>query len=111
MSSLDLAPITRHLRALYGSLLLEQHLHPFGVFERLQDGPLPLSVLQQHAGLGDRPAMVLFPALCAMNLLRWEGAGRLALTELGRYLAPATTPNLVDYAGLEKEDPGVLDLV
>jgi hypothetical protein len=111
MTSLDLAPITRHLRAMYGSRLLVTAVHHFGVFEMLQDGPLPLAVLQQRTGLAERPAMVLFPALCAMDLLGWESPGRLALTELGRYLAPATTPNLAGYAGLEKEDPGVLDLV
>ena len=111
MHSLDLAPITRHLRAMYGSRLLVAAVHHLGVFELLGDGPLPLDDLQRRTGLAERPALVLFPALCAQGMLRWDGPGRLALTELGRYLAPSATPNLVGYAGLEKDDPGVLDLV
>jgi hypothetical protein len=111
MHSLDLAPITRHLRAMYSSRLLVAAVHHFGVFEQLHDGPLSLDELRRHTGLAERPAMVLFPALCAMNVLGWESPGRLALTELGRYLTAAATPNLVGYAGLEKDDPGVLHLV
>jgi len=111
MHSLDLAPITRHLRAMYGSRLLVAAVHHFGVFELLEDGPLSLDALQRRTGLAERPALVLFPALCAQGMLRWEGPGRLALTELGRYLVPSTTPNLAGYAGLEKDDPGVLDIV
>ena len=111
MHSLDLAPITRHLRAMYSSRLLVAAVHHLGVFELLHDRPLSLDELQRRTGLAERPALVLFPALCAQGMLRWEGPGRLALTELGRYLVPSTTPNLVGYAGLEKDDPGVLDIV
>ncbi len=111
MTSLDLAPITRHLRAMYGSRLLVAAVHHLGVFELLHGGPLPLTELQRRTGLAERPALVLFPALCAQEMLRWDGPDRLALTDLGRYLTTAATPNLVGYAGLEKDDPGVLDLV
>ncbi len=111
MYSLDLAPITRHLRAMYGSRLLVAAVHHLNVFELLNHGPLPLDELQHHTGLAERPAMVLFPALCAMDMLRWDGPSRLALTELGHYLTTSATPTLVGYAGLEKDDLGVLDLV
>lgn len=111
MDQLDLAPITRHLRAKYGSQLLIAAVHHLRVFDLLQNGTLSLAQLQQQVGLQERPAMVLFPSLCALGMLRWEEPDRLGLTDLGRYLTTSATPNLVGYAGLEKDDPGVLDML
>lgn len=54
--------------------------------------------------------MVLFPALCAMDMLELNAQGKLSLTEQGRYLASSSTPNLTDYVGLEGDDPGVLEM-
>ena len=60
--------------------------------------------------LKERPAMVMFPALCAMGLLKFDSAGRLSITALGRCLTTVAAPNLVSYSGLEKDDPGVVEM-
>src|SRR5579863_10125391 len=106
----DLAPITRHLRAMYSSRLLVAAIHHLKVFEQLSDGPLPLPDLQQRLALKDRPAKVLIPALCAMQMLERDSTGKLSLTAQGRYLTSASAPNLVSYTGLEKNDPGILEM-
>ncbi|WP_128548011.1 methyltransferase [Larkinella soli] len=106
----DLAPITRHLRAMFGSRLFIAAVHHLNVFELLSEEPLPLDEAARRLGLKERPAMVLFPALCAMELLETNAGGRLRLTELGRYVTRAQTPNLTGYVGLEKNDPGVLEM-
>ena len=107
----DPAPITQQLRAVFGSRLLLAAVHYLNVFETLSAGPLSLTELRDELRLAERPAMVLFPALCAMQLLRHDEQNRLAITELGRYLVQDQTPNLTGYTGLEKDDPGVVDMV
>ncbi|MCW3080213.1 methyltransferase [Segetibacter sp.] len=107
---LDLAPITRHLRAKAGSHLLVAAIHHLKVFEELSKEPLSIEELQQRLHLKERPAMVLFPALCAMNLLDYGAEGKLQLTETGKYLTSASPVNLIGYAGLEKEDTGVIQM-
>ncbi len=106
----DLAPITRHLRAMFGSRLLVAAVNHLSVFEELSNGPLSLTDLCTRLHLAERPAMVLFPALCAMDLLTWETPETLRLTELGQYLTQQHTPNLTGYTGLEKEDAGVVEM-
>ncbi|GAB3248490.1 methyltransferase [Larkinella harenae] len=106
----DLAPITRHLRAMFGSRLLIAAVHHLSVFEELSNGPLSVSEISQRLGLKERPANVLFPALCAMNLLEYNKAGALQLTVLGTYITQAQTPNLIGYVGLEKNDPGAVEM-
>ncbi|GAB3491721.1 hypothetical protein GCM10027341_05060 [Spirosoma knui] len=54
--------------------------------------------------------MVLFPALCAMDLLQRDESGRLQITELGRFLTQSQTPNVAGYVGLEKDDPGAIEM-
>ena len=49
--------------------------------------------------------------LCAMGLLQVDSSGRLSPTEQGRHLISAIIPNLVDYVGLEANDPGVIETV
>ncbi|GAB4056167.1 methyltransferase [Spirosoma litoris] len=110
LPQLDLAPITRHLRAMFGSRLLLAAVHHLHVFEELKGGPLSITELRNRLQLGERPAMVLFPALCAMELLRFKESGQLAITELGHYLTQTQTPNLTGYTGLEKDDPGALEM-
>jgi hypothetical protein len=105
---LDLAPITRHMRAKASSHLLVVAVHHIPVFEVLSKGACSLNELQQKLQLRARPAMVLFPALSAMGLLKWKENDVLQLTELGTYLTTACPSNLIGYAALEKEDPGVL---
>lgn len=106
----DLAPITRYLRAKASSHLLVAAVHHLGVFEELDKGPKSMHELQQTLQLKERPAMVLFPALCAMELLQYNAQQQLQLTELGRYLTMGCAANLIGYASLEKEDAGVLQM-
>jgi hypothetical protein len=111
LTRLDLAPITRSLRATYGSRLLVAAVHHLKVFDEFSDGPLTLDDLRRRLNLRERPTMVLVPALCAMGLLAFDSAGRLALTAHGRFLTSASTPSLAGYIGLEGEDPGVVEMV
>ncbi len=106
----DPAPITRHLRAMFGSRLLIAAVHHLRVFEELANGPLSLADLSRRLNLGERPAMVLLPALCAMGLLAYDKSGRLQITELGRCLTQQHVPDLTGYTGLEQNDPGVLEM-
>lgn len=109
-SPLDLAPITRYLRAKASSHLLVAAVHHLGVFEELDKAPKSIQELQQIMHLKERPAMVLFPALCAMGMMYFNTQRQLQLTELGKYLTKNCPANLIGYAGLEKEDPGVLQM-
>ncbi|HZG23224.1 MAG TPA: methyltransferase [Chitinophagaceae bacterium] len=107
-SLIDLAPITRHLRAKASSHLLAAAVNHLNVFEELDYSPGSLPELQRRLGLKSRPAMVLFPALCAMGLLEFDAGQRLQLTPLGRYLTISEPSNLIGYTSLEKDDPGTL---
>lgn len=107
----DPAPITRHLRAKAASHLLVAAVHHLHIFEELSRLPLSFEELRHKLDLAERPAMVLFPALCAMKLLQYDGEGRLEVTPLGRFLLKETPENLIGYVGLEAEDPGVLRMV
>ncbi|MEJ7767794.1 MAG: methyltransferase [Chitinophagaceae bacterium] len=108
--SLDLAPITRHLRSKAGSHLLVAAVHHLNVLEELIKGPLSIFELQQKLALKERPAMVLFPALCAMHILQINEEKKVQLTEMGRYLTSDYPVNLIGYSGLESQDPGVLKI-
>lgn len=111
LPSFDLAPITRHLRAMYSSRLLIAAVHHLPVFELLKQSNLSPEELQKRLHLKTRPAMVLFPALAAMGMIRKDPQGKIALTDLGSFLTSASQPNLIGYVGLEKDDPGVLEMV
>ena len=100
-SHLDLAPITRHLRAKASSNLLVAAVHHLNVLEQLINENLSITELQQKLNLRERPAMVLFPALCAMGILKFNPDGKLQLTDLGMYLTSACPVNLTGYTGLE----------
>ncbi len=78
----DLAPITRHLRAKASSHLLVAAVHYLCIFEELDKGPKSIDELQQKLQLKERPAMVLFPALCVMGMIEYNVEGQLQLTEL-----------------------------
>ena len=106
----DLAPITRHLRAMFGSRLLIAAVHHLHVFDELTSGPLPFVDLISRLHLKERPAMVLFPALCAMELLSYSEEGQLSITELGQYVVKSHTPNLVGYIDLEKDDSSAFEM-
>lgn len=106
----DLAPITRQLRAMYGSRLLVAAVHHISVFDTLSDGPLSIPQLCDQLQLAERPANVLLPALCAMNLLAYTPDGQVHITELGQYLTQKQATNLRGYVGLEKDDAGVVEM-
>jgi len=110
-SLLDLAPITRLLRAKASSHLLVAAVHHLGVFEELDKGRKSIMDLQKNLKLKDRPAMVLFPALCAMGMIEYNSQHQVQLTALGKYLTTGCPENLIGYAGLEKQDPGVLQMI
>jgi len=105
---MDPAPITRHLRAKAGSHLLVAAVHHFHVFDLLSAAPLTLQECMQALQINQRPAMVLLPALCAMNLLRFTKEGNLDITELGHFLCRQHPASLAGYLSLDKEDPAVL---
>lgn len=107
---LDPAPITRHLRAMFGSRLLIAAVHHLHVFDELSQGPLTVADLSKRLHLRERPAMVLFPALCAMNLLNHDPDGYLSITALGWYVTKSHNPNLAGYVELEKDDPGAFEM-
>ena len=54
--------------------------------------------------------MVLFPALCAMGLTQFDKEGKLQISELGKFLTAEYPSNLIGYAGLEEQDPNVLQM-
>ncbi len=108
---IDPAPITRHLRAKAASHLLVAAVHHLHVFEELNLLPLSFLELQRKLNLAERPAMVLFPALCAMGVLHQNIEGKFEVSPLGKFLVKATPENLTGYVGLETEDPGVLRMV
>lgn len=107
---LDPAPITRYLRTRASSQLLVAAVHHIPVFEELSREPASVAVMQRRLKLASRPAMVLFPALCAMGLLRLGADGKLEVTELGRFLTEDHPSHLIGYVGLDKEDPGVIKM-
>ena len=107
----DLAPIVRHLRAAHQTLLLVAATHHLEVFEQFGEGPQSIEELRHKLDLGERPAMVLFPALCAMGMLQRDAAtGKFSLTDSGRHLTRATDPNLRGYLLFSAEDPGVIEM-
>ncbi len=106
----DLAPITRFLRAKASSHLLVAAVHHLQIFEFLAAAPRSFSEIQKGTGLVERPAMVLIPALCAMGMVSRDASGNFSLTETGRYLTHEKYGNLVGYTALEKDDPGVLQI-
>lgn len=106
----DLAPITRLLRAKASSCILVAAVHHLGVFELLCKNPLSLIQLQEKLQLKSRPVMVLIPALCAMDLLRYNHHHELEITALGEFLTESNSNNIIGYLGLDKNDLGVLQM-
>ncbi len=107
----DPAPVLNALRAVYQTRLLVAATHHLDVFEQFRDGPQTLESLSSTLGLAERPAMVLFPTLCALGFLKRDAAtGRLALTETGRALTRAQEPNLLGYLEFSAGDPEVLEM-
>lgn len=95
---------------MFRTRLLIAAVHHLKVFEQFDNRALTVADLRRRLGLKERPAMALFPALCAMGLLEFDSKGKLSLTAQGRCLTTAATPNLLSYLGLEKDDPGVVEM-
>jgi hypothetical protein len=106
----DPASVLNALRAVYETRLLVAATHHLDVFEQFAPGAQTLESLRARLGMAERPAMVLFPALCAMGLLRRDAAGMLDLTDAGRALVRAHEPNLLGYLEFSAEEPDVLEM-
>jgi hypothetical protein len=111
LSISDPAVVLNSLRAVYETRLLVAATHHLEVFEQFGEGPQTLESLRERLVLGERPAMVLFPALCAMGLLRREAAsGKFSLTDVGQAAVRAADPNLLGYLEFSSDDPGVIEM-
>jgi hypothetical protein len=108
--NIDPAPIVHHLRAAYQTQILVAAVNRLMVLEKFAGGPQSLSNLMLALNLKERPAMVLFPALCAMGILQKDSTGNLDVTQLGRYLMSSSEPNLIGYLGLGADDPSVANM-
>lgn len=109
-STPDPAPIVHHLRAVHQTRILVAAVNHLNVLEQFTNGPKSLAELQESLKLKDRPALVLFPSLCSMGIIRKDSSGKFGITDLGRFLTSGAKPNLISYLGLAAEDPGVVQM-
>ncbi len=93
---------------MYASRLLVAAVAHLRVFETLHDGPHTLESLRGALNLADRPSQVLFPSLRAMGLMDVDAAGIVRVTPLGGFLTQREPAHLINYVGLEADDPGVV---
>ena len=108
----DPTPIFELFRGSYATELIVAASAHFNVFGRLAPAPMPETALGQALGLERRPAVVLFTALKAMELVRFNAAGELELTDLARnHLLPEGDFFMGDYLGLSSSSEGVLQMV
>src|SRR5690348_14421878 len=107
----DPTPIFEHFRGSHLTELLTAAVAHFRVFEKLALAPKPAAQLAVELQLAERPAVVLFTALRAMQLLRGDEAGRLMLTQLAQEHLLSGGPFFVgDYIGLAADAPGVVSM-
>lgn len=108
----DPTPLFELFRGNHATELLVAAVAHFGVFARLEAGPVSAAGLRAELGLSERAANVLFTALRAMGTLVLDPEHRLSLTSLAReHLLPGGAFYMGDYCGLAAESPGVLGLV
>jgi predicted O-methyltransferase YrrM len=108
----DPTAIFEHFRGSYGTELLTAAVAHFGVLVRLAAGPKPAQQLAAEIQLAERPSVVLFTALKAMQLLESDAAGRLSLSAIAReHLVPGGAFYVGDYVGLAADAPGVVQMV
>jgi hypothetical protein len=107
---IDPAAINHHMRAVYQTRILVAAVNLLKVLEQFVKGPKSFERLKLDLNLKDRPAMVLFPALCAMDMLKKNAEGNFEVTDLGRFLTSMEEPNLIGYLGLGSQDPGVIEM-
>jgi predicted O-methyltransferase YrrM len=110
--TLDPTPIFEIFRGSCGTELLTAAVAHFDVFSHFRDGPLSVDAARNRLGLAERPAVVLFTALRAFELLLDASDGRLELSQLAReHLLPGGPFDVSDYIGLAAENPGVKEMV
>jgi predicted O-methyltransferase YrrM len=109
--AIEPTPIFELFRGSYATELLTAAVAHFDVFERLAVEAKSAAVLAAEIGLAARPAVVLFTALRAMQLLATDGAGKFALTPIAREHLLRAAPFFVgDYVGLAAQAPGVVHM-
>src|SRR5438045_2164458 len=105
----DPTPIFEQFRGAYGTELLTAAVSHFGIFARLAAGPKPADQLAAEIHLAERPSVVLFTALKAMQLLEIDASGRLSLSAIAKeHLTPGGPFYVGDYVGLAADAPGVV---
>ena len=108
----DPTPIFEHFRGAHATELLTAAVAHFDLFGKLADGPRSFDDLRDSVSLAQRPAMVLFTAMRAMNLLETDSSGRLTITDIAaEHLVPGSRFDVGAYLGLAAESPGVLEMV
>lgn len=108
----DPTPIFEQFRGSYGTELLTAAVAHFGVFARLEAESKPAEQLAAEMQLAERPAVVLFTALRAMQLLEVDRAGLLTLSAIAKeHLAPGEPFFVGDYIGLAADAPGEVGMV
>lgn len=108
----DPTPIFEFFRGSYGTELLTAAVVEFDLFRRLAEWSKSFDELREEIGLQRRPAVVLFTALRAMDLLTTDTAGRLTLTSLAReHLVPGTEFDVSGYIALAGNSPGVRGMI
>jgi SAM-dependent methyltransferase len=99
-------------RGSYGTEILVAAVAHFGVFARLEAGPLTFGELGASLGLQERPLNVLLTALRAMGAITRDGDGKFAVADAAREHLLRSSPHFVgDYFSLAADSPGVLELV
>jgi SAM-dependent methyltransferase len=108
----DPTPIIDLFRGNHATEILVAAVAHLRIFDLLAAGPEPAEKIAADIGLARRPAMVLFTALRAMQLLQLDSAGYLGLTPLAKeHLVPGGPRYIGDYLGLAAQSPGVTEFV
>ena len=108
----DPTPIFDLYRGNYATEILAAAVAHLRAFDLLAAGPLPPEEFRRGLGLAERPATVLLTALRAFGLVRRDGDGRAALTDLARrYLVTGGPGDVGGYIGMMADAPGVRAMV
>jgi hypothetical protein len=108
----DPAPIFEIYRGMFGTALLSAAISDFKVFNRLANGPVSELDLLSQLQLTPRAGNVLLVGLKAMGLLKSNGPGKIALTDLAReHLVDGGEFAVADYVSRAAETEGARDMV
>jgi hypothetical protein len=107
----DPTPIADYFRGNYATELLTAAVVDFNIFGILAEKPSAPTDLRNRLGLAERPAVVLFSVLRAMNLVTTDSQGQFILTPLAReHLTPGGDHDMSGYIALAAEAPGVREM-